>query len=184
MRVRKRAAPRGPAPGAPTPIFGPTFVRLLPKCAPLSTSLTLAPVTAFGLSFERVTAFFFSCLLPTLFAGGGFRHGQHLAFDQQNNYPLTNLFVSMLQRMGIEEGSFASSTGAFATIPSICRFSFLKSPIGSAPLRSYTLWARWLSVAVLQLSVEIPSSRHRSAQRTISAPTPGGPPNLCADIAT
>jgi hypothetical protein len=49
--------------------------------------------------------------LPTLFAGGGFRHGQHLAFDQAQNYPLPNLFVSMLQRMGLEEGKFASSTG-------------------------------------------------------------------------
>ena len=50
--------------------------------------------------------------LPTLFAGGGFRHGQHLAFDQGQNYPLPNLFVSMLQRMGLEEGKFASSTGS------------------------------------------------------------------------
>jgi uncharacterized protein DUF1552 len=49
--------------------------------------------------------------LPTLFAGGGFRHGQHLAFDRVQNYPLPNLFVSMLQRMGLEEGRFASSTG-------------------------------------------------------------------------
>ena len=49
--------------------------------------------------------------LPILFAGGGFRHGQHLAFDRQQNYPLPNLFVSMLQRMGIEESNFASSTG-------------------------------------------------------------------------
>ncbi len=49
--------------------------------------------------------------LPTLFAGGGFRHGQHLAFDQAQNYPLPNLFVSMLQRMGLEEQKFASSTG-------------------------------------------------------------------------
>jgi BMFP domain-containing protein YqiC len=49
--------------------------------------------------------------MPTLFAGGGFRHGQHLAFDTKQNYPLPNLFVSMLQRMGIEEGRFASSTG-------------------------------------------------------------------------
>jgi hypothetical protein len=49
--------------------------------------------------------------LPVLFAGGGFRHGQHLAFDRQQNYPLPNLFVSMLQRMGIEASSFASSTG-------------------------------------------------------------------------
>jgi hypothetical protein len=50
--------------------------------------------------------------LPTLFAGGGFRHGQHLAFDRAQNYPLPNLFVSMLQRMGLEEDRFASSTGA------------------------------------------------------------------------
>jgi len=49
--------------------------------------------------------------LPTLLAGGGFRHGQHLAFDRQRNYPLPNLFVSMLQRMGIESDRFASSTG-------------------------------------------------------------------------
>ncbi len=49
--------------------------------------------------------------LPTLFAGGGFRHGQHLAFDRARNYPLPNLFVSMLQRMGIEETSFGPSTG-------------------------------------------------------------------------
>lgn len=49
--------------------------------------------------------------LPTLFAGGGFRHGQHLAFDQERNYPLPNLFVSMLHRMGIPAEKFASSTG-------------------------------------------------------------------------
>jgi hypothetical protein len=49
--------------------------------------------------------------LPTLFAGGGFKHGQHLAFDQVHNYPLPNLFVSMLQRMGLEVDRFASSTG-------------------------------------------------------------------------
>ena len=49
--------------------------------------------------------------LPTLFAGGGFKHGQQLAFDRENNYPLPNLFVSMLQRMGFETDRFASSTG-------------------------------------------------------------------------
>jgi hypothetical protein len=49
--------------------------------------------------------------LPTLFAGGGFRHGQHLAFNMQQDYPLPNLFVTMLQRMGIEADRFASSTG-------------------------------------------------------------------------
>ena len=49
--------------------------------------------------------------LPTLLAGGGFKHGQHLAFDRDRNYPLPNLFVSMLQRMGIETDKFASATG-------------------------------------------------------------------------
>ena len=49
--------------------------------------------------------------LPTLFMGGGFRHGQHLAFDTERNAPLPNLFVSMLQRMGIDQDKFASSTG-------------------------------------------------------------------------
>jgi len=39
--------------------------------------------------------------LPVLFAGGGFKHGQHLVFDTTNNYPLTNLYVSILQRLGI-----------------------------------------------------------------------------------
>lgn len=49
--------------------------------------------------------------LPVLFAGGGFKHGQHLAFDTERNYPLPNLFVSILQRMGIDADHFASSTG-------------------------------------------------------------------------
>lgn len=49
--------------------------------------------------------------MPVLLAGGGFRHAGHLAFDRTQNYPLPNLFVSMIQRMGIETGKFASSTG-------------------------------------------------------------------------
>ena len=49
--------------------------------------------------------------LPTLLVGGGFRHGQHLAFDSVNNYPLSNLYVSMLQRLGIEAGEFSTGKG-------------------------------------------------------------------------
>ena len=49
--------------------------------------------------------------LPTLFAGGGFKHGQHLAFDRERNYPLPNLYVNILQRLGIEADRFATSTG-------------------------------------------------------------------------
>jgi hypothetical protein len=49
--------------------------------------------------------------MPVLLAGGGFRHGQHLAFDRKNNYPLPNLYVSLLQRTGLEMSQFATSTG-------------------------------------------------------------------------
>lgn len=49
--------------------------------------------------------------MPVLLGGGGFRHGQHLAFDQKNNYPLPNLYVSLLQRMGMETDQFASGKG-------------------------------------------------------------------------
>jgi hypothetical protein len=54
--------------------------------------------------------------LPVLFAGGGFKHGQHLAFDPKSPPPLCNLFVSMLQRLGLETDKFGSSTG---TLPGL-----------------------------------------------------------------
>ena len=50
--------------------------------------------------------------LPVLLAGGGYKHGQHLAFDTENNYPLSNLYVSMLQRLGIETDKFSTATGS------------------------------------------------------------------------
>ena len=49
--------------------------------------------------------------LPILLAGGGFKHGQHLAFDTLQNKPLCNLFVSMLQNMGIETAAFGTGSG-------------------------------------------------------------------------
>ncbi len=49
--------------------------------------------------------------LPILLAGGGFKHGRHLAFDRDNNKPLCNLFVSMLQRLGVEAERFSSGAG-------------------------------------------------------------------------
>jgi hypothetical protein len=48
--------------------------------------------------------------LPIFIAGGGFRHGQHLAFDPQNPPSLCNLYVSMLQRLGIETDRFSTGT--------------------------------------------------------------------------
>ena len=70
---------------------------------------------------DRTTVFFSSNLgnasshscknLPVLLAGGGFKHGQHLAFDPAKNPPMSNLFVSMLHRLGIDSDAFGSSTG-------------------------------------------------------------------------
>jgi hypothetical protein len=49
--------------------------------------------------------------LPVLLAGGGFKHGQHLVFDSKNNYPLPKLFISMLQRLGLETDEFSTGKG-------------------------------------------------------------------------
>jgi hypothetical protein len=54
--------------------------------------------------------------LPVVLAGGGFRHAGHVAFDPGDNKPLSNLFVRMLQQMGIEMDRFGSSTGAITEV--------------------------------------------------------------------
>jgi hypothetical protein len=74
-----------------------------------------------GSLLDRTQVLYGSCLgnanshsnqnLPLILAGGGFKQGQHLAFNTQDNTPLANLFVSMLQGLGIEADEFASSTG-------------------------------------------------------------------------
>lgn len=56
--------------------------------------------------------------LPVLLAGGGFRHGRHLAFDAKRNRPLGDLFVSLLQQLGVEADRFASGT---TTLPGLER---------------------------------------------------------------
>ena len=48
---------------------------------------------------------------PIILAGGGFKHGQHLAFDPDNPPPLCNMFVSLLQKLGID-GWLALGIGA------------------------------------------------------------------------
>lgn len=84
------------------------------------TSLSETPEAGSSL-LERTMVLYGTCMgsanshsnvnLPVLLAGGGFRHGQHLAFDKQNNYPMSNLFVSMLQRLGLEVEEFSTGKG-------------------------------------------------------------------------
>jgi hypothetical protein len=54
--------------------------------------------------------------LPVILAGGGFRHAGHVAYDRQNNTPLSNLFVRMLQQLDIELDAFGSSTGTLSEV--------------------------------------------------------------------
>ncbi|MDA7889737.1 DUF1552 domain-containing protein [Akkermansiaceae bacterium] len=54
--------------------------------------------------------------LPVLLAGGGFKHAGHLSFDKKKNYPLSNLYVSLLQRLGVEASTFSSGTGTMRGI--------------------------------------------------------------------
>jgi hypothetical protein len=77
-----------------------------------------------GTLLDRTMVFFSSNLadasthgvknMPILLAGGGFKHGRHLAFDPKRNPPLCNLYVSMLQRLGVETSRFGSSTGTLS----------------------------------------------------------------------
>jgi len=90
---------------------------------PLNRFLTsLAGVKEDGQSLlDRTMVLYGTCMgsanshsnvnLPVLLAGGGFKHGRHLAFDTKNNYPLSNLYLSMLHRLGIEDDSFSTSKG-------------------------------------------------------------------------
>ena len=48
---------------------------------------------------------------PMMLAGGGFKHGQHLAFDTRRNEPISKLFVSLLQRLGLETNEFSTGKG-------------------------------------------------------------------------
>ena len=50
--------------------------------------------------------------LPIILAGGGYQHGQ--AIDGQRKQPLCNLFLTVLQKMGVEQDYFNRSLGTFS----------------------------------------------------------------------
>lgn len=52
--------------------------------------------------------------LPILLAGGGYKHGRHVAGDAANNTPLAKLYVNMLQQFGVGTDTFGSGTGTIA----------------------------------------------------------------------
>ena len=50
--------------------------------------------------------------LPILVAGGGFAHGKHIANKQEQDAPLCDLFVTLLQSMGLEVDAFGQGSKA------------------------------------------------------------------------
>lgn len=48
--------------------------------------------------------------LPVLLLGGGYNHGRHLAFEPGST-PLCNLYVTILNRFGLADKAFGTSTG-------------------------------------------------------------------------
>lgn len=59
--------------------------------------------------------------LPILLAGGGFRHGQHIALPKESyrRVPLSNLYLSVLNRLGVEDSYFAHSTGTLSQLETV-----------------------------------------------------------------
>ena len=49
--------------------------------------------------------------LPVLLAGGGYEHGKYVAQSKTDNVPLCNLFVNLLNNVGVEAEKFGTSTG-------------------------------------------------------------------------
>ncbi len=51
--------------------------------------------------------------LPIVLAGGGFKHGEHKRYPKESRQrvPLSNLYLSMLQRFGVETDEFSMSSG-------------------------------------------------------------------------
>ena len=89
-------------------IFG-DFIRKLHQTKEDGQSLLDQTMVLFGSNLGNASSHN-NTNLPIVLAGGGFKHGQHLSFDAKRNEPLANLYVSMLQRVGIESDSF--STGS------------------------------------------------------------------------
>jgi Protein of unknown function (DUF1552) len=54
--------------------------------------------------------------LPIILTGGGFKHGEHKEYpaEPRRRVPLCNLYLSMLQRFGVETDRFSASTGTLS----------------------------------------------------------------------
>ena len=91
--------------------FGELLIDLQGRTGADGASLLDSTMVLFGSNLGNANAHTASDL-PILLAGGGFSHGQHIVHEGEENAPLCNLFVTMLQNMGVETDAFAQSTSA------------------------------------------------------------------------
>lgn len=54
--------------------------------------------------------------LPVLVVGGGYQHGRHINYTPANETPLCNLYLTILQSMGVPMESFSTSTGTIKAL--------------------------------------------------------------------
>ncbi len=54
--------------------------------------------------------------LPLVLFGGGLSHGKHLHFRPTNTTPLCNVYLTLLERLGIQESRFGTSTGTISQL--------------------------------------------------------------------
>jgi hypothetical protein len=74
-------------------------------------SLLKSTVVMFGSGMGNASAHS-SRNLPIMVAGGGFKNGSHLRFERngRDGRPLSDLFVTILQQLGVEQDAFSTST--------------------------------------------------------------------------
>ncbi|MEC9092610.1 MAG: DUF1552 domain-containing protein [Planctomycetota bacterium] len=95
--------------------YAEQFARFLAKLKDTSDtggqSLLETTVVLFGSGMGNASSHS-SRNLPIIRAGGGFRTGQHHRFERhgRNGRPLSDLFVTILQKLGVERDQFSSST--------------------------------------------------------------------------
>jgi hypothetical protein len=95
-------------------LFG-EFLAKMKKTDDGGTPLLDQTITFYGSNLGNGSAH--SCEnLPILLAGGGFKHAGHVAYDRKDNKPLSNVYVRMLQQMGIDMDKFGSSRGVLSEI--------------------------------------------------------------------
>ncbi|MGV3662111.1 MAG: DUF1552 domain-containing protein [Prosthecobacter sp.] len=85
------------------------FLRKLKQTQDSGRPLLDATAVMFGSNLGNASAHA-TANLPLVLAGGGYKHGRHIAVSKEKHV-FSNLLVSLAQRMGVESDKFGFSTG-------------------------------------------------------------------------